>query len=75
VDEDGLGLPQRDYYINKTIGEDKVLTAYLNYMVKINELLAPNMHPNLTQHFTQVINFEACLAEVCMGSVEMMSRC
>lgn len=64
IDEDGLGLPQRDYYINKTIEDDKVLSAYLKYMVKINELLAPGLHPNLTQHFTQVINFEKSIAEI-----------
>ncbi|XP_076451587.1 endothelin-converting enzyme homolog isoform X3 [Babylonia areolata] len=64
VDQDGLGLPQRDYYLNKTIEEDKVLSAYLKYMVKINELLAPGRHPNLTQHMTDVIKFEASLAEI-----------
>ncbi|XP_070206697.1 endothelin-converting enzyme homolog [Littorina saxatilis] len=64
VDEDGLGLPQRDYYINKTIDDDPILKAYLKYMVKINDLLAPDRHPNLTQHMKDVISFEMRLAEI-----------
>ncbi|XP_025083321.1 endothelin-converting enzyme homolog isoform X1 [Pomacea canaliculata] len=64
IDQDGLGLPERDYYINKTIEEDKVLSAYLNYMVTINNLLAPGRHPNLTEHLTEVIKFESKLAEI-----------
>ena len=42
----------------------QILSAYLKYMVKINELLAPGRHPNLTQHLTEVIHFEMRLAEV-----------
>lgn len=33
-------------------------------MVTINNLLAPGRHANLTQHLTEVINFEKQLAEV-----------
>lgn len=38
VDQSGLGLPSRDYYLNKTENE-KVLTGYLNYMVQLGKLL------------------------------------
>lgn len=63
VDQDGLGLPQRDYYLNKTL-DDKVLSAYLKYMVAINNLLAPERHPNLTDHLTEVILFETEIAKI-----------
>lgn len=69
VDQDGLGLPQRDYYINKTM-DDKVLSAYLKYMVTINTLLAPDRHPNLTKHLTDVIMFEKELAEISIPAEE-----
>ncbi|KAG3255491.1 endothelin-converting enzyme 1-like [Ictidomys tridecemlineatus] len=38
VDQSGLGLPSRDYYLNNTENE-KVLTEYLNYMVQLGKLL------------------------------------
>ncbi|XP_055864924.1 endothelin-converting enzyme homolog isoform X3 [Biomphalaria glabrata] len=43
IDQGGLQLPDRDYYLNKSITDNKVLSAYLKYMVEVFQLLgAPN---------------------------------
>lgn len=34
MDQSGLTLPNRDYYINKT-DSDEILVAYLDYMTKV----------------------------------------
>lgn len=34
MDQSGLTLPNRDYYINKT-ESDEILVAYLDYMTKV----------------------------------------
>ena len=34
MDQSGLTLPNRDYYINKTENDD-ILVAYLDYMTKV----------------------------------------
>lgn len=37
MDQSGLTLPNRDYYINKT-ENDEILVAYLDYMTKVSVL-------------------------------------
>ncbi|XP_012937858.1 endothelin-converting enzyme homolog [Aplysia californica] len=64
VDQGGLGLPDRDYYLNKTISEDKTLSAYLKYMVKVFTLLGAPNETYTTQMMTRVIEFETELANI-----------
>ncbi|XP_064642962.1 endothelin-converting enzyme homolog isoform X4 [Lineus longissimus] len=64
IDQSGLGLPSRDYYINKTIDDDKILAAYLDYMVGISGLLGAPIR-NITEPlFRDMIDFEARIAEI-----------
>ncbi|XP_038677775.1 endothelin-converting enzyme 1 isoform X2 [Scyliorhinus canicula] len=62
VDQSGLGLPSRDYYLNTTANE-KVLTAYLNYMVEIGVLLDGEETSTRAQ-MQQVLDFEGALANI-----------
>uniref|UniRef100_A0A8C4QTG2 Endothelin-converting enzyme 1 n=1 Tax=Eptatretus burgeri TaxID=7764 RepID=A0A8C4QTG2_EPTBU len=62
VDQSGLGLPSRNYYLNKT-SNDKVLSAYLTYMVNVAVLLgAPKREALHTM--SAVIAFESQLAAI-----------
>ncbi|XP_041062819.1 endothelin-converting enzyme 1-like isoform X1 [Carcharodon carcharias] len=62
VDQSGLGLPSRDYYLNKTANE-KILTAYLNYMVELGVLLDGEETSTRAQ-MQQVLDFEGALANI-----------
>lgn len=62
VDQSGLALPTRDYYLNKT-EHAKVLDAYLDYMTKVGVLLGGE--PNSTkEQMKAVIDFETKLANI-----------
>ncbi|XP_027731130.1 endothelin-converting enzyme 2 isoform X4 [Vombatus ursinus] len=62
VDQSGLFLPSRDYYLNRTANE-KVLDAYLDYMVELGTLLGG--HPDSTrEQMQQVIELEIELANI-----------
>ncbi|XP_074832019.1 endothelin-converting enzyme 1 isoform X2 [Carettochelys insculpta] len=63
VDQSGLGLPSRDYYLNKTENE-KVLTGYLNYMVQLGMLLGGGDHEATRQQMQQILDFETALANI-----------
>ncbi|XP_075871089.1 endothelin-converting enzyme 2b isoform X3 [Nelusetta ayraudi] len=62
VDQSGLFLPSRDYYLNKTANE-KVLLAYLDYMVELGLLLGGERSSShlLMQ---QILDFETALADI-----------
>ena len=62
IDQSGLGLPSRDYYINKTLDDD-VLKAYLAYMTKVGVLLGGQEESTKSQ-MTDVLEFEKKLAQV-----------
>ncbi|XP_072887825.1 endothelin-converting enzyme 1-like isoform X3 [Hemitrygon akajei] len=62
VDQSGLNLPSREYYLNKTANE-KVMTAYLNYMVKLGVLLGGEETSTQAQ-MQQVLDFETELASI-----------
>ncbi|CAH1772547.1 unnamed protein product [Owenia fusiformis] len=68
VEQGGLDL-QRDYYINKTIDDDKYLSAYLKYMTDIGVLLGGERNAT-EEHFRDVLLFEQSLAEVTTPSEE-----
>ncbi|GCC30712.1 endothelin-converting enzyme 1-like isoform X1 [Chiloscyllium punctatum] len=62
VDQSGLGLPSRDYYLNAT-ANDKILTAYLTYMVELGVLLGGEEISTRAQ-MQQVLDFEGALANI-----------
>ncbi|XP_032027679.1 endothelin-converting enzyme 2 isoform X4 [Hylobates moloch] len=62
VDQSGLFLPSRDYYLNRTANE-KVLTAYLDYMEELGMLLGGR--PTSTrEQMQQVLELEIQLANI-----------
>ncbi|XP_063660605.1 endothelin-converting enzyme 1 isoform X6 [Pan troglodytes] len=63
VDQSGLGLPSRDYYLNKTENE-KVLTGYLNYMVQLGKLLGGGDEETIRPQMQQILDFETALANI-----------
>ncbi|XP_057640026.1 endothelin-converting enzyme 1 isoform X1 [Chionomys nivalis] len=63
VDQSGLGLPSRDYYLNKTENE-KVLTGYLNYMVQLGKLLSGGGEDSIRPQMQQILDFETALANI-----------
>ncbi|EDL29907.1 endothelin converting enzyme 1 [Mus musculus] len=63
VDQSGLGLPSRDYYLNKTENE-KVLTGYLNYMVQLGKLLGGGDEDAIRPQMQQILDFETALANI-----------
>ncbi|XP_050526438.1 endothelin-converting enzyme homolog isoform X1 [Daktulosphaira vitifoliae] len=61
IDEGGLTLPARDFYLNKTANQ-KLLDTYLDYMTTIGTLLGGEPNATRTQ-MKKVIEFEMRLAE------------
>lgn len=57
-----MTLPSRDNYLNKTANA-KILTAYLDYMVKVSVLLGAN-EADARRQMTDVIDFETRLANI-----------
>ncbi|XP_067124089.1 endothelin-converting enzyme homolog isoform X3 [Centruroides vittatus] len=68
VDQGGLGLPTKDYYINKT-EDDPVLNAYLTYMTKVGVLLGGEENATRRQ-MKEVIKFETKLAMITIPAEE-----
>lgn len=62
IDQGGLTLPTKENYLNKTAHE-KILAAYLDYMVKVAVLLGANV-TEATRQMQAVIDFETRLAEI-----------
>ncbi|CAH2248424.1 endothelin-converting enzyme 2 [Pelobates cultripes] len=62
VDQSGLFLPSRDYYLNKT-ANGKVLTAYQQYMVDVGLLLGGSLG-SIESQMEQILEFETQLANL-----------
>ncbi|XP_048361929.1 endothelin-converting enzyme 2 isoform X2 [Sphaerodactylus townsendi] len=62
VDQSGLFLPSRDYYLNRTANE-KVLAAYLEYMVELGTLLG-GAKASTEEQMQQVLELEIQLANL-----------
>jgi endothelin-converting enzyme len=70
IDQGGLTLPTRDNYINRTEQHNKILNAYLDYMVKIGMLLGAENQNDTRRQMQDVIDFETRLAEITIPSEE-----
>ncbi|KAI8517248.1 Endothelin-converting enzyme 2 [Branchiostoma belcheri] len=62
VDQGGLGLPDRDYYLNKS-ETDEVLVAYLAYMTELGILLGGDRNETMML-MSEVLDFEIELANI-----------
>uniref|UniRef100_A0A8C2BMS4 endothelin-converting enzyme 1 n=1 Tax=Cyprinus carpio TaxID=7962 RepID=A0A8C2BMS4_CYPCA len=67
VDQSGLFLPSRDYYLNKT--NEKVLKAYLDYMVELGLLLGGDKNSTRVQ-MQQILDFETALANITVCKIK-----
>ncbi|KAJ8258257.1 hypothetical protein COCON_G00172690 [Conger conger] len=62
VDQSGLGLPSRDYYLNKTANQ-KYLDAYLGFLVELGVLLGGSAERSRSI-MQEIVNFETELANI-----------
>ncbi|KAK9391953.1 endothelin-converting enzyme 1 [Crotalus adamanteus] len=63
IDQSGLGLPSRNYYLNKTQNE-KVLAAYLNFMVQLGVLVSGEEEGTVRPQMQEILDFETTLANI-----------
>uniref|UniRef100_A0A3B4V2J9 Endothelin-converting enzyme 1 n=1 Tax=Seriola dumerili TaxID=41447 RepID=A0A3B4V2J9_SERDU len=68
VDQSSLGLPSRDYYLNKTANE-KYLTAYLNFLVELGVLLGGSKETSRSL-MEEIVDFETTLANITVPQEE-----
>uniref|UniRef100_A0A4W4G2C4 Endothelin-converting enzyme 1 n=1 Tax=Electrophorus electricus TaxID=8005 RepID=A0A4W4G2C4_ELEEL len=68
VDQSGLGLPSREYYLNKTANE-KYLRAYLDFLVEVGMLLGGSEETSHTL-MTEIVAFESALANITVPQEE-----
>ncbi|KAM9443761.1 endothelin-converting enzyme 1 [Clarias gariepinus] len=68
VDQSGLGLPSREYYLNKTANE-KYLDAYLNFLVELGVLLGGSEETSRTL-MQEIVDFETTLANITVPQEE-----
>ncbi|KAM7401727.1 hypothetical protein PAMP_017022 [Pampus punctatissimus] len=68
VDQSSLGLPSRDYYLNKTENE-KYLTAYLNFLMELGVLLGGSEETSRTL-MEEIVDFETTLANITVPQEE-----
>nr|CAG4649968.1 EOG090X01U4 [Sida crystallina] len=69
MDQGGLTLPNRDYYLNKT-DTDEILVAYLDYMTKIGVLLNGSDSARTRKHMKSIIDLETRIAQITVSSSE-----
>ncbi|RVE72607.1 hypothetical protein OJAV_G00039050 [Oryzias javanicus] len=68
VDQSSLGLPSRDYYLNKTANE-KYLTAYLTFLEELGVLLGGTEETSQTM-MKEIVDFETTLANITVPQEE-----
>ncbi|XP_062402074.1 endothelin-converting enzyme 1 isoform X1 [Sardina pilchardus] len=68
VDQSGLGLPSRDYYLNKTANA-KYLNAYLDFLVEMGVLLGGSKETAQTM-MQEIVDFETMLANITVPQEE-----
>ncbi|KAG9260766.1 endothelin-converting enzyme 1 [Astyanax mexicanus] len=68
VDQSGLGLPSREYYLNKTANE-KYLKAYLGFLVELGVLLGGSEETS-RRMMQEIVDFETSLANITVPQEE-----
>uniref|UniRef100_A0A8C1RX50 Endothelin-converting enzyme 1 n=1 Tax=Cyprinus carpio TaxID=7962 RepID=A0A8C1RX50_CYPCA len=66
VDQSGLGLPSREYYLNKTANEK---VTYLNFLVELGMLLGGSEETS-QKMMQEIIDFETALANITVPQEE-----
>jgi putative endopeptidase len=69
VDQAGLGLPDRDYYLNQDDRSKKIRSQYLDHMTKMFTLAGDNPD-QAAKEAQQVLSIETALAEGSMSRVD-----
>jgi putative endopeptidase len=64
----GLGLPDRDYYLKKDAKFEQIRAAYINYIIKMFELLGDNSI-NAANAAKVVMRIETTLAQASMSQI------
>uniref|UniRef100_A0A4W5PZY7 Endothelin-converting enzyme 1 n=1 Tax=Hucho hucho TaxID=62062 RepID=A0A4W5PZY7_9TELE len=68
VDQSGLGLPSRDYYLNKSANA-KYLNAYLDFLVELGVLLGGSQETSRSL-MQEIVDFETTLANITVPQEE-----
>ncbi|XP_026571568.1 endothelin-converting enzyme 1 isoform X1 [Pseudonaja textilis] len=63
IDQLGLGMPSREYYLNQTQNE-KFLAAYLNFMVQLGMLVTGEEEATIRPQMQEILDFETTLANI-----------
>ena len=66
LDQGGIGLPSRDYYLNRTVQNDTVLSAYAEFLFHIAEKIGDAE----LEHVQNVVIFEQEMAKILSSSAE-----
>lgn len=69
IGQSGLGLPDRDYYLNAT--DAKLKATREKYVAHVEKMLALSVDKDAAQHAAQVLALETELAKVQWSKVEM----
>ncbi len=68
IDQSGLGLPNRDYYLNKDAASIKLRTQYQQHVAKMMQLLDDSA-PKAANEAAAIMAFETKLAQVSLSNV------
>nr|CAB3240559.1 endothelin-converting enzyme 1 [Phallusia mammillata] len=70
VSESSLGLGTRDFYMNKTVEDDKIMAAYFEYMTEVGTLLGGKKN-HTREQMLEVIELETEIAAVTLPLEDM----
>lgn len=69
VDQGGLGLPEKDYYLRAGAKDDDLRSQYVQHIANMLKLLGQS--PGVaSKNAREIMTFETALAKVSMGNVE-----
>jgi len=69
MDQGGLGLPEKDYYLRSGAKDDEVRTQYVQHLVNMLTLLGES-HDAAGKNAAAIMAFETALAKASLGNVE-----
>ncbi len=69
MDQGGLGLPEKDYYLRSGAKDEEVRTQYVQHVANVLKLLGATPD-QASKNATAIMAFETGLAKVSMGNVE-----
>lgn len=69
MDQGGLGLPEKDYYLRTGKKDDELRLQYVQHIANVLKLLG-STPDDAGKHAAEIMSFETALAKVSMGNVE-----